>query len=232
MSTTAIFNRLKKLITEDTVDIHTKNINVRTGVENIANLVILSNEFNPVKISTTDRRYCIITPSEVKAQNKGYFNELYADMKTSRASPYRKDFMEAMMYYYMNYNVEIDLTEIPETRERAIAKEANKSAIELFVEEFAIELSGDGIAPKECFDMFNRFIYENKFKANYKSTTFKAEMSKFCAIDENNQLRRYKMKRVYRFNDTCMKRYESLVEQMKFDKAAQIDVDDIPVRDE
>lgn len=232
MSTTAIFNRLKKLITEDTVDIHTKNVNVRTGVENIANLVILSNEFNPVRISTSDRRYCIITPSDEKVGAKAYFNDLYSNMKPSRTSPYVKEFMEALMYYYMNYKVEIDLTEIPETQERAIAKEANKSAIELFVEENAVELSGDGIAPKECFDMFNKFIVENKFKTNYKSTTFKAEMTKFCAVDDNNQLHRYKGKRVYRFTESMIKRCASLVEQIMKERDAQIDDDDIPTHDE
>ena len=224
MSPKSIFNRLKKLITEDVIDIHSKFVNTRPDVRSVANVMILSNEFNPVNISTTDRRYCIITPSEAKAQNKQYFNEVYADMKESRTSPYRKDFMEAIMYYYMNYKVNIDITEIPETRERAIAKEANKSAIELFVEENAVELSGDGIEPNECFELFNKFIFDGRFKTNYKKTTFKAEMTKFCAIDENNQLKRYKMKRVYRFNDTYMTRYADLVEQIKADRKSNINV--------
>ena len=223
MSTKALYNRLKKLITDPTVDIHAKNVSVRPGVTNVANLVIVSNEFNPVMVSDKDRRYVIMTPSDKHVNDRAYFNDLYAQMKPSRTKPYIKEFMEALMYYYMNYKVEIDLADIPETRERKMAKEANKSAIEAFVEEYADELSGDGIAPKDCFDKFNRFIAENKFKTNYKSRTFKAEMSRFCAVDDDDQLHRYKGKRVYRFTDEMIKRYENIAKQLIEDKNAAVD---------
>ena len=72
---------------------------------------------------------------------------------------------------------------------------------------------------------------ENKFKANYKRTTFKAEMTKFCAFDDNNQLHRYKMKRVYRFTDAMIKHYAKLVEQIKAERLEQYEDDDIPTRE-
>ena len=129
MNTKTIFSGLKKLITEDTIDINEKNIKVRSGVQNVSNLVILSNEFNPVKISSADRRYCVITPSEEKVGDFDYFDDLYDSMKESKQK-YRKEFMEAIMYYYTNYKVEINLRRIPDTFEREILKEANKGAIE------------------------------------------------------------------------------------------------------
>ena len=223
MSTKQVYNKLKKQITEDTVDIHAKNVNVRGGVTNVANLVIVSNEFNPVMVSDKDRRYVIMTPNDEHVDDRDYFNDLYAEIRPKRTAPYNKDFMQALMYYYMNYKVEIDLADIPETFERAMAKEANKPAIEAFVEEYADELSGDGIAPKDCFDKFNRFIAENKYKTNYKSRTFKAEMSRFCAVDDDKQLHRYKGQRVYRFTDAMIKHYENVVKQIKEDKNASID---------
>ena len=223
MSTKQVYNKLKKQITEDTVDIHAKNVNVRGGVTNVANLVIVSNEFNPVMVSDKDRRYVIMTPSDEHANERAYFNDLYAQMKPSRTKPYIKEFMQALMYYYMNYKVEIDLADIPETFERVMAKEANKSAIEAFVEEYADELSGDGIAPKDCFDKFNRFIAENKYKTNYKSRTFKAEMSRFCAVDDDKQLHRYKGQRVYRFTDAMIKHYENVAKQLIEDKNGRVD---------
>ena len=217
------FNGLKKLITEDSIDINTKNISVRCGVRNVANLVILSNEFNPVQISANDRRYCIITPSDAHVNDRAYFNDLFSQMRPDRSGPYNRDFMNALMYYYMNYEVNIDLAVIPETFERKMAKEANKSAIEEFVEEYADRLSKDGIEPMKCFKMFNDFIGKNRFKTNYKRTTFKAEMTKYCAFDNDGQLHRYKGKRVYRFTDAMIVRYAELAKQKEEEKEEEIE---------
>ena len=214
MNSKAIFNGLKKLITEDTIDINEKNIKVRPDVQNVSNLIILSNEFNPVKLSSKDRRYCVINPSEDKVGDRKYFKELYSTMKESRHK-YRKDFMEALMHYYMNYKVEIDLEDIPDTFEREMLKEANKNPIESFIEAHCVDLSNDGIEPKKCWDEFNAFIAENKFKANYKLNSFRAEMSKYCKFDSDGKQSKYNGKRVYRFTDVMITKYAKLVESVK-----------------
>ena len=222
LNSKAVFNGLKKLITEDTTDINEKNIKVRDGVQNVSNLVILSNEFNPVKISSKDRRYCVITPSENKVGDRKYFDELYSTMKESRHK-YRKDFMEALMYYYMNYKIDVDLRDIPDTFEREMLKEANKGAIESFVEEKCIELSEDGIEPKVCYNIFKAFISENNFKSNYKLNSFIAEMSKYCKFDSDGKQSKYKGKRVYRFTDAVIEKYKSLIESKKKDNEEIVD---------
>lgn len=214
MSPTTAFNRLKKLITEDSIDIHTKNVSVRSGVRNVANLVILSNEFNPVRISANDRRYCIITPSDVHVNDRAYFNDLYSQMKPDRSKPYNKDFMNALMYYYMNYEVKIDLADIPETYERNIAIEANKSVIEAFVEEHANSLSNDGINAQECFDKFKKFLADIKFRGIYGKQKFVSEMSKYC-VHDNKGYCKYGGKRVYRFTDEMIVRYAEIVKQQQ-----------------
>ena len=219
MSTTAVFNRLKKLITENSLDIHTKGISVRTGVQNVANFVFLSNETNPVKISTTDRRYCVLTPSEEVAGDSDYFDDLYDSMKVDY-NTYRKEFLEALMYYYMNYEVKVRLNKIPETLERVVAKEANKTAIESFVEEYCVELSEDGIKPDDAFDMFNRFCTRNGYQTKYKKTTFRAEMIKYCAVDSEGKLKHYKKQRVYRFTDVNIKKYAKVVVEKKAEDCA------------
>ena len=212
LSPAGVFNRLKKLITEPTIDINEKNLKVRDDVQNVANVVILSNEFNPVKISSHDRRYCILTPSDDVVGDRKYFDALYATMKTTlrRDAPYRTDFLEALQYFYMNYNVDIDLADIPETFERNMAKQANKGAIESFVEENCVELSGDGIAVEECFEMFKTFAINNNFKSNYKKNSFKGEMSKYCRFDSDGKPSKYKGVRVYRFTEMMIKQYASL----------------------
>ena len=128
---------------------------------------------------------------------------------------YKVDFMEALMYYYMNYDVKIKLNNIPETLERVIAKQANKSAIESFVEEYCVELSEDGLKPDEAFDNFNRFVVKNGYQTKYKKTTFKAEMTKYCAVYDNGQLKIFKKQRVYRFTDANIKKYAKMVEEKK-----------------
>ena len=210
MNSTAVFNRLKKLITENVIDINTKNISVRTGVQNVSNYVFVSNEFNPVKISSTDRRYCILTPSEEVRGDFRYFEELFASMKDGRGN-YKRNFMEAVMYYYMNYKVTVNLRNIPETLERVIARESNKGAIESFVEEYCLELAEDGLAPITCYDMFCNFAARNGFKSTYKNNTFKAEMTRYCEVDADNQLHRYKKKRVYRFTDAVRKQFAAII---------------------
>ena len=229
MNSTAVFNRLKKLITENSVDIQTKNVSVRDGVQNVSNFIFISNESNPIKISSSDRRYCVLTPSEEVIGNRRYFNTLYGFMM-DRNKNYKKDFMEALSYYYMNYEVKINLLDIPETVERIIAKEANKSAIELFVDEYCVELSGDGLRPDDAFDYYNIFASKNNCTSRYKKATFRAEMLRFCAYDEDGQLRRYKKRRVYRFTEENIKRYSKLVQDKLAESGASFDDDDIPVR--
>ena len=111
--------------------------------------------------------------------------------------------------------VKIKLNKIPETLERIIAKEANKGAIESFVEEYCVELSEDGIRPDDAFDMFNRFIAKNKFMSNYKKNTFRAEMIKYCAVDSDGRVSKYKKQRVYRFSKDNIKKYAKIVEEKK-----------------
>ena len=229
MNSTAVFNRLKKLITENSVDIQTKNVSVRDGVQNVSNFIFISNESNPIKISSSDRRYCVLTPSEEVINNRKYFNALFGLMM-DRNQNYKKEFMQALSYYYMNYEVKINLLDIPETVERIIAKEANKSTIELFVDEYCVELSGDGLLPDDAFDYYNIFAAKNNCTSRYKKATFRAEMLRFCAYDKDGKLHRYKKRRVYRFTDENIDRFSELVKEKLAESCDITDDDDIPVR--
>ena len=235
MNTINIFDRLKAMITQPTIEIEVKGIDVRE-VQNVTNYIFLSNNFNPIKVSSGDRRYFILTPSEEVIGDRQYFRTLYRDM-VGEDRTYRKEFMEGLLYYILNFeDVVDDLIDIPETLERIMAKEANKGAIEAFVEEYCVELSGDGIRPDECFDDFNRFASRNGYQTKYKKTTFKAEMTKYCRVDSDGSLSKYKKQRVYRFTDASIKKYVKLVVEKKAEGCCgNIDVDfesdsDIPVR--
>lgn len=218
---TDIEDSLKALITENTINIEDKGIKVREGVQNVSNLIILSNNFNPVRVENDDRRYCILTPSEEFKGNEDYFDELCDTMKTPQ-DQYKKDFMQALMYYYMNYGPIVRLRKIPETIEKVIAQQSNKSSIECFVEEYCVQLSADGLSPKDCYSLYVSYSQANGFRS-FSSKSLKAELSRYCAMDSDGQLHRYKKQRVYRFTDEMMKQYSKLVEEKL---AEQIDDED------
>ena len=209
-----LHNSLKKLITEDHVDIHTKNMSVRNGVQNAANFVFLSNEFNPVKVTGTDRRYFIITPSEEVAGNDDYFDKLYDIMKDEDGK-YRVEFMNALMYYYMNRTITTNLKKIPDTDERVVMMDVNKGAIESFVEEYCDELSGEGIPTSTAFEQFKKFVSDNGFKYQCKKTTFGAEMSKYCKMHKNGKYQKPAKNKsgvsAYMFTNEFKDKYKELV---------------------
>ena len=189
MNSINIFDRLKAMITEPTIDIEVKGIDVRT-VQNVSNYIFLSNNFNPIKITSGDRRYHVITPSDKYKGNRKYFNELYSDMMDEQGN-YRKEFIEALVYYFMNYDDVVDLRDIPETEERIELQQVNKGAIECFVEEFCDEFaSEDGMLVSEAFDRFKRFVIENGFKYACKKITFNSEMKQYFKCEKNGSYTR------------------------------------------
>lgn len=214
MKSSNVWDRLKALITENYVDIEVKGIDVRK-CENVANFVFLSNNFNPVKITEGDRRYCVLTPSEAVKGDRKYFRSLYASMKDVDDN-YRKDFMQALMHYYVNFDTSVvDLKDIPETEEREMLQESNKGAIESFIEEYCVELSGEGLSVATAFDQFKTFVTDNGFKYQCKKTTFNAEMSKYCRTNKNGKyVQAVKNKsgvRAWRFTDEMSALYAELI---------------------
>lgn len=218
-------DKLKALITEPTLAIEDKGVKVRTGVQNVSNLIILSNNFNPVRLDESDRRYGVLTPSEEGKNTPNYFKNLASTLKTRtvKGYEYRKDTMQALMYYYMNYNVSVDLREIPETDERNVLQSTNKGAIESFVEEYCIELADDGIPLTDAYDRFNKFVAENGFRYQCKKMTFNAEMSEYCKMNRNGKyIQASKNKngvRAYMFTDSMKIKYAELIEHKRSDAA-------------
>ena len=163
ISTKTVNGNLKKAITEQYSDLKMKYMNTVPNVQQALNLVLLSNEWNPVAMGSKDRRYCVLTPSEKYRNDDKYFDPLYATMKQNpkdHHSSYRKDFMNALMYFYMNYPIKRSLKKIPLTEEKILAQSTNKGAVESFMEEYVVELSEDGIGRNECYDWFKAFVTE------------------------------------------------------------------------
>ena len=158
----ALFSILKKLITESLYDMHEKHMNVLANQQNVLNMIFLSNEFNPIMISSTDRRYVVLTPSEKYRNDSAYFKPLYESIKVngSRTGGYREDFMSALMYYYLNLNVSIDLTKIPDTEERRLLQDTNRPCTHYFIAAHIDELL-EGVKVSEGYT-----LYEDYFRFN------------------------------------------------------------------
>lgn len=161
----AIFSSLKKLITESTYDLHAKFQNVLQKQQNVLNMIFLSNEFNPVAISSNDRRYVVLTPSDEHMNDPVYFDPLYSSIKVNGSStgPYREDFMCALTYYYTNYHVQIKLTKIPETDEKKLLRDNNRPFTHYFIANHMNELM-DGV---EVSEIYNLYTIDFKYNGGY-----------------------------------------------------------------
>lgn len=69
---------LKTIITEDTVHINLKGVDAYDEL-NIANIIMLSNNENPIRVDQYDRRYCVMTTE--KKQDVQYYNFLYNEIE-------------------------------------------------------------------------------------------------------------------------------------------------------
>ena len=65
-----------------------------------------------------------------------------------------------------------------------LAQNSNKGAVESFMEEYVVQLSGDGIARNECYDKFKEFVAKNGFKYTNKKDTFISELLSKCEINK------------------------------------------------
>lgn len=67
---------LKKMITEDSIDMHKKFHDVFTQ-QKVANFIFLSNNFAPLKIEEGDRRFIIMETLSEKREDREYFSNPY-----------------------------------------------------------------------------------------------------------------------------------------------------------
>lgn len=86
---------LKNIITEDTIHINKKGIDAYDEL-NIANLIMLSNNDNPIRVDQYDRRYCVMATE--KLQSVQYYDALYNEID-------QYEFYPALLYYLLHYDI-------------------------------------------------------------------------------------------------------------------------------
>ena len=111
---------LKSIITERTIRYDTKHVKVRDG-ENVANLILVSNNILPIKIENGDRRYVVVNCSEKMKGNTEYFDTLFES--------FTQEFYEHLFTFFLQRDIsKWNYRLIPNTQLRTDIIEACKES--------------------------------------------------------------------------------------------------------
>lgn len=97
---------------------------------NIANLIMLSNNENPIRVDQYDRRYCVMTTAN--KQEVSYYKALYDEIE-------HKGFYQALLYYLLHYDISnFNPRDKPMTDETKRLMNQSKPRIEQFIDDWRI----------------------------------------------------------------------------------------------
>ena len=161
---------LKTVITEYQLDVNQKNEPVRT-VENLASLIIVSNNDTPIKIERNDRRYFVSEASGKYIGNWDYFEKL--------GDSFTENFYQNLFTFFMKRDIsEFKPRRLPKSEAREELIQSNKSAYELFIEENYNQFA-KGWSCSDCFESYKPWC-TNKGFALCNFTTFGTKMRVYC----------------------------------------------------
>ena len=160
---------LKSIITEKETNINQKNMPVRK-IENVVNLIMVSNNFDSVKIEQGDRRYVVIEVSDKYKGDHDYFDKL--------CGSFDKEFYDNLITFFMKRDLNnFNLRKLPHTDEKEELIEMNKTCYQLFVEEYDEEFA-EGWICRDCYQAYARYAKENGYNV-CASNTFGKKMRDF-----------------------------------------------------
>lgn len=144
---------MKTVVSDDYIDINQKNQPVRT-VQNVVNLILISNNFVPVNVEEGDRRYVITECSDKYKGDFVYFEKL--------VKGFDDEFYEHLLSYFMNKDIsDFNPRRISMTKS-LISK---KSCYRLYVEEYIDKLNSDEVWNcREVYSYYIDFAKRNDFK--------------------------------------------------------------------
>ena len=169
---------LKSIITEKVSAVESKYMEPRM-VENVVNLIILSNHFDPVKVENGDRRYVVCNTNEIHKNDQDYFGALI--------NTFTEEFYQNLFTYFMKRNLGgVNLRILPKTEAKDALIEANKSRCELFIQDFINDFI-EGFSTDKAYTYFNKWAFNNGFITKDKkvpSNTFGKELQPYVEIKQ------------------------------------------------
>lgn len=197
-------NSLKSIITDSEIGVEDK-FEQKRYVQNVVNLIILSNNFDPVKVEKLDRRYVVCNTNDSHANDQDYF-------ETLRKS-FTEEFYQNLFTYFMKRNLDgVNIRTLPNTEAKQALMEANKSSYELFIQDFIIDFK-KGFKTEKAYSYYKMWACNNGFASRKKCvavSVFGKNISNFVVgkqvREKDGRVRRYYLK------DTKEKYFEDVYE--------------------
>jgi hypothetical protein len=206
----AAFTRCLFIILEETEKGLTKNVNdflkktitqkkiqeEKKGMETIElpdyrEIMILTNNFDTVKLDNQDRRYCCINVSDCKKNNYEHFNNFYDFINNI-------DDMKHLYHYFINTSIkDFDTRKFPETELKREMIEEYEDSITLFVKYVNDNVEKILLLP------WDRLSDNDK---KIKTTDLHLKYKEFC----KDHLSVYDEKKLIRFSKEIRKYYEKV----------------------
>ncbi|KAA6359336.1 MAG: hypothetical protein EZS28_045137, partial [Streblomastix strix] len=154
-------NALKSVITDDVQRINEKFV-ARRDSQNVANLILLSNNYCPVKIEATDRRYLVCQTPNAHRNNFEHFDKIHQAIKQA-------DFYDNLLTFFMKRDIsQANLQVIPMTQTKKDIQKVSKSPVENFVVKYLMQLK-QGMECNLAVEYKPKKLTEFQFKAQLKA---------------------------------------------------------------
>jgi phage/plasmid-associated DNA primase len=109
------YNRLKSLVTNDTISVEKKGLEV-AEYKNYSRIFIFSNSYNCLRLAPSDRRFAVFGTSNKYCRNKEYFDKLFSHLTQEVADHF--------ISYLLQYDIsKWDHNQIPITLEKEMMTE-------------------------------------------------------------------------------------------------------------
>ena len=180
----ANFDTFKSVITETRFRAEEKFIEKREA-EQVANIILLSNNPMPVYVEESDRRYCFIETNgdyadvntsydEAKKKEKDeYFSELFR-LKDDPV------FLSNLLTYFLEFELKnFNPRDIPKTKTRENAITINRSPVTNFLIENFKKFK-KGVHTQIASDLYREFFMNTYPTQKFSPKTYWAEMGQYC----------------------------------------------------
>ncbi|KAA6387963.1 MAG: hypothetical protein EZS28_016509, partial [Streblomastix strix] len=191
-------NAQKSIITDDVQRINEKFVALRDS-QNVSNLIFISNNYCPVKIDATDRRYLVCQTPDAHRHNFEHFNKIHQAINQA-------EFYDNLYTFFMKRDIsKANLQIIPMTDAKKDTQKVSKSPVENFVVQYLKQL----IQGMEC----NQALYYKPRELT--EFQFKAQLKAICDYERKNAPKSNYAKKIgnYKLKPGLIKDYESVKEE-------------------
>lgn len=162
----ANFDTLKSVLSDDSIVINAKGLDHRDA-DNVANIIMCTNNDYPVKVELTDRRYCILRVNGDHVGDFKYFERLH--------SLFTNEFYDHLLSYFIHHDIKgFNTRNIPETEARHALRDVNITSFDEWIFEHADELA-KGMTRNQILEIKPHDINERQFYLKLSTKTKKVQ---------------------------------------------------------